>query len=194
MAEDWKSFKASRRVTKETWYFREWGLFAYSFKKSADTIYEKFKKERSDVYWFPALFLYRQWIELALKSLWNEIQSLDGSLGDVPRIHNLSEIWKRIRAWFDARGIIAPDDDHTPSAERVFSELDAIDPDSTAFRYPPTKLPHPDIINIRLDEFEKALDQVDSMFIGFFQLMDEYRDYLQITMQEMRGRASTDEM
>jgi len=178
MRADWKSFTRQRKVTNQTWYSEDWGLYAYSFKKSADLVYAEYKKSRRDAYWFPAVYLYRQWIELGLKSLWVEVNSLDGSVGSVPQIHGLSDLWNPIRNWLGSRELISNDDDFLANAERIFVELEKVDPTGTAFRYPPTKIPHADLINFALEDFETAIDQVDTLFFGLFGLLSEYAEYL----------------
>jgi len=178
MRADWKSFTRQRKITSQTWYSHAWGLYAYSFKKSADLVYAEYKKSHHDPYWFPAVYLYRQWIELALKSLWVEVNNLDDTIGSVPQIHGLSDLWNPIRSWLDSHELISIDDDFLPNAERIFVELEKIDPAGTAFRYPPTKIPHADLINFSLEDFETAIDQVDTLFFGLFRLLDEYAEYL----------------
>jgi hypothetical protein len=163
---------------RPTWYTQDWGLFAYSFKKSANLVYSQYRSTRRDAFWFPAVYLYRQWIELGLKSIWFVTSQFDDGLGSVPQIHSLPKLWAPIRSWLDSKELIAVDDDFLPSAERLFAELDKVDPNGTAFRYPPTSIPHADLINFALSDFEAAIEQVDTLFFGLFRLLNEYEEYL----------------
>jgi hypothetical protein len=181
---DWKKFVRDRRVMSPTWYSRDWGVFAYSFKNAADLVYANYKKTRRDAFWFPAIYLYRQWVELSLKSLWYEVSKFDSSVGSVPRTHQLLTLWAPIRKWFNEAGLIAADDDFIPSTERFFSVLDEIDPQGTAFRYPPNEVPHRDIVNFSLDDFETAVEHVDTMLFGLTRLLDEYEEFLVSTLPQ----------
>lgn len=178
MAPTWDDFARARQVTKPNWYFGDWGLFAYSFKQTADLAYQQFKETRRDMYWFPAMFLYRQWVELGLKSVWQESVRLGSGLGVVPKTHNLELLWSSLKPWLVEATIVPSEDEFVKSAERAFVILNNLDPDSTAFRYPPTKLPHSDILNVSLEDFERAIDEVDTVFVGLNAMFGEYEDYL----------------
>jgi hypothetical protein len=174
----WSDFTRGRKITKPHWYFEAWGLFAYSFKQSADLVYAEFKETRRDIYSFPSIYLYRQWMELGLKSAWRETVRLGSSLGPVPKTHDLPKLWAGIRPWLVQSTIVSAEDQYLQSAERAFSVLNALDPDGTAFRYPPIQLPHRDIINISLDDFERAIDEVDTIFFGLSAMFEQYEDYM----------------
>lgn len=178
MAPNWDDFTRARQITRSHWYFKDWGLFAYSFKQTADLSYKEYKETRRDGFWFPSMFLYRQWIELGLKSVWQESVRLGSKLGSVPKIHDLEILWNSLKPWLSETKIVEPDDEFVKSAERAFSILNKLDPDSTAFRYPPTALPHPDILNISLDDFELAIDEVDTIFVGLSAMFGEYEDFI----------------
>jgi hypothetical protein len=178
MESRWKKFSRDKLVDSRKWYFKDWGLFAYSFKQSADLVYAKYRETRREAFWFPAIFLYRQWIELALKSLWSAIERLDKSLGPTPHVHKLTKIWPPIKSWLIDRNFFSVDDKFVESAERIFAILDSIDPRATAFRYPPLELPHSDIINFSLDDFDRAVDEIDTVFFALRNMMNDYQDHL----------------
>jgi hypothetical protein len=178
MISRWNSFTRDRKVTSPTWYSKDWGLFAYSFKQSADLVYFEFKKSRRDAYWFPAIYLYRQWMELGLKKVWATIGRFDKALPKVPRRHKLAPLWNSVRPWLERETIIPIDDEFVRSAERIFVIFDQIDPYGTAYRYPPLEMPHPDIINFSLDDFEAAIDQIDTVFFALSNLLNDYEETL----------------
>jgi hypothetical protein len=181
MSAEWKPFNRERKITSSTWYSKDWGLFAYSFKKSADLVYAQYNSSRRDAYWFPAIYLYRQWMELGLKRLWADARRLDKTVPEVPRTHKLSDLWIPLKEWLDREHIVSSDDNFVTSAERIFSIFDEIDPDGTAYRYPPLRLPHPDILNFSLEDFDQAIDQIETVFLGVFHRMEEYEE-LQISI------------
>jgi hypothetical protein len=106
------------------------------------------------------------------------VHRLDKSIPEVPRGHKLSEKWLGLRPWFESAGFFQSDDDFVVNAERVFVEFDRIDPQGTAFRYPPLKLPHHDLINFSLEDFEQAIDQIDTVFFALFNMMNDYEENL----------------
>jgi hypothetical protein len=176
MTYDWKSFTRSRKVTSPTWYSKDWGLFAYSFKKSADLVYSEYVRVHQDAYWYPAMYLYRQWMELCLKNIWSATQRFDKQMPNIPWKHELSPLWTTLKPWLERESVISSGDEFIASAERIFGIFDQIDPKGTAYRYPPLTLPHADIINFSLKDFEAAIDQIDTVFFGIFNLLNEYEE------------------
>ena len=69
------------------------------------------------------------------------------------------------------------DHDFVSSAERIFAAFDQIDPNGTAYRYPPVGVPHFDLINFSLEDFEKAIDQIDTVFFALNNLLGEYEEF-----------------
>ncbi len=171
-------------ASEPDWYFENWGQFAHSFKKSADLVYAEYARTRHDAYWLPAIYLYRQWIELSLKRLWSEIEGQDESFSKPPRVHSLVGLWLPLREWLVRNGIFSDVDRFVSSAERILSDLDAVDPNGTAFRYPQSSVPHPDVQNFSLDDFESALDQIDTLFFGVVAILDQNAQYQSETKRD----------
>ena len=184
MTDAWKPFIRDRKITSSTWYSKDWGLFAYSFKNSADIVYSEYRSTRRDAFWFPAIYLYRQWMELGIKRVLSDICRFDKTFPTIPRKHNLPFLWTEVKTWLEREHIISSDDEFVASAERIFPIFDQIDPDGAAYRYPPLDLPHPDFINFSLDDFEKAIDQIETVFFGVFHRIEEYEESL---IAEIRG-------
>jgi len=104
-----------------------------------------------DSYVFPAIFLYRQFLELALKDIYLAYSD-DAEEDKVKKIdkcrHNLKEIWKNVKPLID-------DDPHIlPAVEDYIFEFADFDSGSYAYRYPldmKLNLYHekPKLINLR---------------------------------------------
>jgi hypothetical protein len=85
---------------------------------------------------YPAIFAYRQSLELRLKSL---LLDFGHAAGEPPefRTHDLKALWakfKRIVAFFE-NDLQSADADAFRSAEALVAEFDTVDPGSDAFRF-----------------------------------------------------------
>jgi hypothetical protein len=88
---------------------------------------------------FPFLYNWRQHIELALKEIILEAESLlDEEEQPFPQGHNLDLLWRRCRKALEH---VEPHAEVKPldNAGRVIAELHAMDPKGDGFRYPQTR-------------------------------------------------------
>jgi hypothetical protein len=104
------------------------------------------------------------------------MRRLDKTISEIPRTHRLSALWPTVRKWLELQKILSPQDAFVQSAERIFEILDAIDPDGTGYRYPPLEIPHADLINFALADFEAAIDQIETVFFGINNQLNEYEE------------------
>jgi hypothetical protein len=156
------------------------GTYIRGYKSAADRLLESLAEDRLqlDAIIYPAVFLYRHYIELSLKHIVREGSIL---LKGAPPLkdHDLN------KQWWAARGILEklwPESDRGPldEAERVIRQFSAVDPRSTAFRYADgtkslTKVRH---INIRVlyEEVAKlavVLDGANSGIDAYVSALDE---------------------
>ena len=82
----------------------------------------------------PILFLYRHYVEAALKGILEDCIiafSLDETL---PTHHGISELWMKVRKLTDRSGIL--DREWFDRAEQLISQLANADPGAMHFRYP----------------------------------------------------------
>jgi hypothetical protein len=85
---------------------------------------------------YPAIFAYRQSLELHLKSLLVEFGPWAGESPDF-RTHDLKTLWskcKRVIAFFESN-LRPKDEEAFNAAEARIAEFDAVDPGSDAFRF-----------------------------------------------------------
>jgi len=85
---------------------------------------------------YPAIFAYRQSLELRLKQLLWEFGPVAGETPDF-RSHDLKSLWtrfKRVFAFFE-RDLQPKDEEAFRAAEALIIEFDTIDPGSDAFRF-----------------------------------------------------------
>lgn len=162
--------------TGASWQPDHWWRYANGFREAGDrllsTVLNDGRRDGLDILVMPTLFLYRHYIELALKAA---ERSLAEYLGEEPPKgkkpdHTLLERWGRT---FESVAKL-PGGETTgfPEADRVIREFDQHDRQSFAFRYPESlrgelhaqELPW--VNYARLDEamthVKEALDYLDA--------------------------------
>lgn len=152
-----------------------WWGHAISYKKSADLLVNQALLRRSelDIVILPVCFLYRHYLELALKALARDVATIKGV--DAPKLdHGLMERWSFAREYM---GDNPDEDDALAATESLLKEWSEIDPNSFSFRYPTTKEGKPSLpesftqLNIR--QLRDAIEKVDRVFSGISELLAE---------------------
>lgn len=140
------------------WYRDGWSLYADGYKNSADALVEVVTAagRKQDTFVYPIVFLYRQYLELAIKDLIRRCRSLQDISGAVRPVHRIDELW------IECRKLLAEISPGEAEGEleqvgRLIQEFHAMDPSATAFRYPETKDGQPSLPD---------LDRVDLMNLG----------------------------
>jgi hypothetical protein len=202
-----KNKKKSKMFTSEYDSLYEigyiWGksstqFFQYiiGYKTAADTIIDSALEKRDtkilDTHVFPACFLYRQYLELALKNIYldNSIEPNSKKIQTINECsHNLLKIWVYIKP------LILKDFLHDNSCdidkiESYIVEFAKEDNDSFAFRYPITKkmeLVHREekIINLRI--LRDRMYELEEFFSTVAMAMSEFRAIEQEIELENRG-------
>lgn len=108
-----------------------WDLVSYSFQRGFDAMWDLAIADHSGLLVRPLLLLWRQSVELALKSA---ILELAGSITGDPR-HNLSKLFDqllRVRADLGSDD----DDDLAKQVHAMLAEIQLADPFADRFRYP----------------------------------------------------------
>lgn len=118
----------------------DWDLYATGYKRAADYLVEQAAStHQQDFIIYPAMFLYRHYLELRLKEVLLALQAYFGLPRQIPPHHDLHRIWREVRplmesAWGGDETIINND-----AIEVRINEFDQIDKGSFSFRYPVTK-------------------------------------------------------
>ena len=119
------------------WYHDPTELYIAGYKEAADLLVESIAKRKgtADSLIFPIVFLYRQYIELRLKSLLQDGKRLlDKEYRGEPE-HSLGELWKQVKILLEE---IFPDAEPEidQAIESLILQFEKVDPRSTSFRYP----------------------------------------------------------
>ena len=92
---------------------------------------------RRDEILLPALFCYRQYLELKIKKIISRVDAYYGT-GPPTKVHNLKALWERLeRVSREAKGDFSNEDWETlEQARSCVRELHDLDPKGTGLRYP----------------------------------------------------------
>lgn len=128
------------------WGSTETEFYGYmkGYKESADLLVNSSVASRDismlDTSVFPILFLYRQYLELAMKSIF--LRFSEDNLGDKEDTikkssHNLMSIWNKVKPILEPLG--SEDKEMLVTVEEYIKEFHQFDKSSFTFRYPITK-------------------------------------------------------
>jgi len=114
-----------------------WLTYALGYKEAADRLVAELERERrrQDVLVYPIVYLYRHYLELAIKGLIRQAQKLLEDPIRVPAKHTIVQLWSTCSVLL---GRVSPNDslEEQDQIGRLLREFEAIDPTCTAFRYP----------------------------------------------------------
>lgn len=114
-------------------------FYAYveGYRLAADLIVQSVMDggRSQDLLVYPAAFLYRQYLELSLKDMIQSGRQLVDAGDDSPHGHRLNYLWQEVKRVFGCVDGLSPIPD-VALIDRIIAEFDALDPGSTAFRYP----------------------------------------------------------
>ncbi|WP_026894234.1 hypothetical protein [Clostridiisalibacter paucivorans] len=131
-----------------------------SYKSAADELVELMAP---DLYLFPIVFNYRQYLELALKNICYQNLSKDDYQDFIRKSsHNLLKIWTQSKK-FLSRNLKNKDLDFI---SEVILFLNNLDKNSFNFRYPEDKKMNPSIPNnlvINLKNLKTTIDELDDL-------------------------------
>ncbi|MGH9202613.1 MAG: hypothetical protein ACRD2A_15420, partial [Vicinamibacterales bacterium] len=117
-----------------------WYDYTTGYKEAADLLVAHVGATgwRADKLRYPILFLYRQHLELVVKSLIRVCCNTLGRDQDFPKHHDLDQLWQ-ICAGFLREVSPGASVDEIQETTRLFQELCVVDPTSHAFRFPEDK-------------------------------------------------------
>ena len=158
-----------------------WGLYAIGYKDAADILVKYVETERmhQDSLVFPVVFLYRQYLELALKDLIRQSRKLLDTYEPFPKTHRLDELWRICNKLLKE---ISPGDSEEEMRQigRLIDEFCQVDPTSIAFRYPEDKDGSPSLPGIRhinLRNVAEVTNKISAILDGADAMVDEYLSF-----------------
>jgi hypothetical protein len=119
-----------------------------------------------DIAILPIVYLYRQYLELAIKDIIDTVRQIENEGRGYPQHHNLKNLWDEAKRLIQKHyGNDAPPElDHI---QPCIDEFHAHDPDSFAFRYPTDKKGNANLLglsHINLRNLCETMERLSSFF------------------------------
>ena len=144
----------------------QWLPYVIGYKKAADILVSHIKRTKryQDTLIYPIIFLYRQYLEIAIKSLIYKGRILQNIEERDPTGHNIYELWRVCEKLLSD---ISPGDsvEELKQIGRLISEFCLVDPKSTAFRYPKDKNGKPSLPNMTHIDVKNIYDIIEKMSV-----------------------------
>lgn len=165
------------------WCWDEWGIYADGYKDAANILVKQVEKRSEgalqDTLVYPIVFLYRQYLELAIKGLLKDARRLQDIDEPLPMHHRIYDLWGECRALLKE---ISPGDseDALDQITRLLKEFSTVDPTSEAFRYPHNKKGKPSLegmTHINLRVLRETMDGISNLLCGAQAQISEYLGY-----------------
>ena len=160
------------------WCNDGWGLYATGYKEAADLLVQHVidSGKSQDILVYPIVFLYRQYLELAIKDLIREGRLLQDIDAPFPVHHKLNELWKICQNLLNE---ISPGDSvgELGQITRLLDEFSAADPTSMAFRYPADNKGNPSlpgVTTINLRVVGEVVEKITNLLGGAAAQIGEY--------------------
>jgi HEPN domain-containing protein len=158
----------------------DWTVFAMGYKHAADGLVQGVLARNgpiTEAACLPALFLYRQFVELSLKGMLRDAGELLYLNDQPPGIHGLVELWLRLRKRIDEIERVESDE-WMNRAEELIREFDALDSSSFTFRYPADKKGVVKLPKFKVDirHFRSVMNELDMVLGGIADWLSNYVD------------------
>lgn len=159
------------------WLKHDWHGHAYSFRRSAEIIYENASRSTGelDTAFLPMAFLWRHYVELTLKRKIALLQSLLDLPLELMRTHKIDVLWRAFRPLAESAHPHEPVAD-LDNVEATLRQLDALDPNAEDFRYPVRMNGAPTLEGVdRVDlvQFHDAMVRAANWLDAGFDMIDD---------------------
>jgi|SRR5215469_18535000 len=174
-----------------------WGFYPVAYLHAAEWLIGGIDSGASvDLIVYPALYLYRHYLELMLKHLISMGHALDSDRRASPEGHKLRDLWDEARPLI-AKHAFRPGEtqDEIEIVGGVIAEFVALDPFGESFRYSNRKNGDETLRgddNICLDEVVRVMKRVDNFFVGVESVMDELRQHQNDLEREYQADAEAE--
>ena len=159
-----------------------WSIYSAAYKMAADRLVNSLAKDRHEIDFliFPILYLYRHYLELALKGIIRDGESLLEVQNKPPAGHGLDKLWVRaaqvLRDSSRIDGLGQPDLSIIDNCIRQFA---TVDPTGESFRYARRRDDSPvehkvSRVNVRVlkEEMDNASQEIEMWWNGLSAYLD----------------------
>lgn len=126
---------------------------------------------------YPAVFLYRQYIELRLKELISKLNYCLNETTGFPHDHSIERLWNTFEALFIAFDDQGRDEADFTNAKRIIRQFNSVDP-GFAFRYPIDRQGNASLNMqyISLSHFAEVMQRLANFLNATIDYMEQYVD------------------
>lgn len=158
-----------------------WSIFAYGYFLAANAVVEEsLAKGGADALVYPAVFLYRQYIEITLKSFLGQIHSMGASMKRWNTNHDLGELWTLLKGALDEDLRSNLPTESVDATGRLVKEIQKHDPISMSFRYGEDKKGR-DLLrglhSVDLRNLRDVMSRINNFFNELQQEIDDENEY-----------------
>ena len=159
-------------------YPKKFITYAMGYKEAADAILKDARQRQvsADFIAFPAIYLYRHYIELILKAIIIKGQQINNNELRVPHGHDLMPLWNETK--FVIRENIHPDE-VANIVEGHIQELSQLDNNSQELRYPITcegDISLQAFDKLDVTNFSNVMNKIGSYLEGTYDVLENYLD------------------
>lgn len=155
-----------------------WGIYPLAYLHAAEWLIGSIDSgSNPDLIVYPALYLYRHYLELMLKRLISLGRCLDSDGSKGPEGHKLEGLWDVARELITKYAFRSNESRNDLTAVGVvIAEFASLDPYGETFRYPEYKDGKETLEgheHVCLDEIVRVMKRVDNFLVGVESVMDE---------------------
>lgn len=162
-----------------------WLTYALGYKEGGDRLVTQIVDEQrhQDLLVYPIVFLYRQYLELAIKGLIRQSQRLLDEPVQLPQNHQIDQLWDQCSNLLQQ---VSPGDsvEEQKQIGRLIREFRTVDPWATAFRYPVDKKGTPSLQGLRhinLRNVRDTIAKISMILDGACAQLDHYASCIDYT-------------
>lgn len=170
--------------------FQKFGSYADSYQTAAISLIDTAlaNKELRDYHVYPAIFLIRHYLELRLKEFIQGINFCIENSQKFPTHHDIKLMWGEFKKAYQSIGENS-NDDRFKVIDVLIKEMDALDPESMAFRYPVNKQGEmtQKLTYVNLKNLRETFVRVSMVFDGVAWQIAEYADLTAEQLADVYG-------
>lgn len=163
-----------------------WVLYVEGYKNAADYLVERSVSEHEmDFLVYPIIFLYRHYLELQLKDLFQQLREYHNLSCELSYNHDLTQLWNKIRPLMEKISNKSEDIENNNHIEARIKEFVRIDKGSFSFRYPVDKQGNSSLRNVPKQDGQDMINllQVKGVVTSMATILSGVSEYVGVMLE-----------
>ena len=181
----------ARTVADAAWIYNafiepNWTLYVDGYKSAADYLVDRSIEEHEmDFLVYPIIFLYRHYLELQLKDLFQQLREYHNLSCELSYNHDLTQLWNNIRPLMEKISNKAEDIENNNHIEARIKEFVRIDKGSFSFRYPVDKQGNASLRNVPKQDGQDMINllQVKGVVTSMATILSGVSEYVGVMLE-----------